>query len=410
MKKTLLMAALVLISAGCYAQKANVKRVKGMLNSETPDYAAARQLIEEAKLNEETKGQAETWFVSGQLGFAKNDAMNMDQALQRPVDDNEKGLNIEQTVEDYLMADQIAMTPTLDKKGREVVDQKTRNNVARRLLEIYEKQDLVKYGIYLNEQHDFEGAYKAFKMHLDMHELPMMQDPKMQAKMPKDSIYDQYMYFTGIFAIQAEKHAEAIAALNAIKDGTYQTIPTNILLYQEYQAAGDTLASLEFLHSAIARFPQETDFMGLLVNYYIQKGDEPEAIRYLQQAIETNPNLVEYRLLLGRLHEDQKNFDEALACFDAVLAMDPNSAAAEAGKGYVFVDKGAKVQDEATYIKDNKAYKQAMDEANALYAQAVPFFERAHQLDAENTEYKSALSKLYYRLKMDAKYEALQAE
>ena len=38
MKKTLFLAALVLMSAGCFAQKANIKKAKNLALQETPDF------------------------------------------------------------------------------------------------------------------------------------------------------------------------------------------------------------------------------------------------------------------------------------------------------------------------------------------------------------------------------------
>ena len=55
MKKSLILAALVLISAGCFAQKNPlVKKAKSLVSSETPDYVAARAAIKEALATEPT--------------------------------------------------------------------------------------------------------------------------------------------------------------------------------------------------------------------------------------------------------------------------------------------------------------------------------------------------------------------
>ena len=61
MKKTLVLAALVLISAGCFAQKANVKKAKNLALQESPDFSGARAAINEALQNEETKCLPSPW-------------------------------------------------------------------------------------------------------------------------------------------------------------------------------------------------------------------------------------------------------------------------------------------------------------------------------------------------------------
>ena len=95
---------------------------------------------------------------------------------------------------------------------------KMRANVSKKMLEYYKNQELVKYGIYLNEKRDYEGAYRAFKLHVDLPNLVMMSDPKLQKEMPRDTTYEQYKYYAAIFAVQSELHAEAIALLNEMKD------------------------------------------------------------------------------------------------------------------------------------------------------------------------------------------------
>ena len=81
------------------------------------------------------------------------------------------GQGLMESYDYWLKADVIAMTPVLDKKGREVVDTKTRANIAKRMLEYYKNQDFIKYGVHINEQRDFEGAYQAFKKHIEMPDL-----------------------------------------------------------------------------------------------------------------------------------------------------------------------------------------------------------------------------------------------
>ena len=216
MKKTLLMAALVLISMGCVAQKSNVNKAKSLILSEDADFDQARELIGAALTNEETKDQANTWFVAGLIGYQQNDQAIKMQYLGQAIDQDKVGQGIMESYDYWIKADEIAMTPVLNKKGVEVVDTKTRNNIAKKMFDYYKNQDFIKYGVYLNEQRNFKGAYNVFMRHLKMRDLPMMQDEKMLLQMPKDTIYEQYEYYAALFAIQAQMHPEAPAPIMAI--------------------------------------------------------------------------------------------------------------------------------------------------------------------------------------------------
>ena len=239
MKKVLFVAAIVLMSTNCFAQKnPAVKNAKRYIMAETPDFSAARTAIEEAIATEPT---AETYYWAGMIGYQELTLENYNQMLGKGVNQALAGQAVVESYDYWLEADRLAMIPTLDKKGREVVDTKTRANISKKMLEYYKNQELVKYGIYLNEQRDFLGAYNAFKKHIAIPELDMMQNEKLQKEMPRDSNYIQYKYYTAIFAVQSELHEEAIALLNELKDGDFEAIAVNQFLYQEYVALKDTV-------------------------------------------------------------------------------------------------------------------------------------------------------------------------
>ncbi len=408
MKKSLFLAALVLISAGCFAQKNPlVKKAKSYMMAETPDFPSARTYIADAI---EQAPTAETYYWAGMIGYQELTQENYNQMMGKGVNQAKAGAAVEESYKYWLKADELAMIPTLDKKGREVVDQKTRNNISKKMLEYYKGQELVKYGIYLNEQKDFEGAYNAFKMHVAIPDLAMMQDPKLQKEMPRDTTYIQYKYYAAIFAVQSELHEDAIALLNELKDGDYEAISVNQFLYQEYLALKDTANFVATLQNAIVRFPQEPWFLQNLINYYIFSGQEQVAVEYLAKAIEREPNVAQYHQIKGNLDESLGNYDAALKDFDEALRCDPTLADAMAGKGRVYYNQAVKLNEAAALINDNKAYKKALEEMNEVFRKSLPFFEEAHKMAPEDRQYMQVLKGLYYRFHMDAEYNAINEQ
>lgn len=402
------MAALVLMSAGSYAQKANVKKARNLALQETPDYAGAREAINAALQNPETKDLADTWYAAAQIGYQEVTKENEKTYLGQTRDELKAGRAAVESYDYFLVAADLAGRKVLDKKGREVLaDKKTYALVQKKLLEYYKNQDLVKYGIYLNDQRDFATAYSVFKRHLDIVSLPFMQDEKLH-QMPKDSTFNQYTYYTAIFAVQAEMHAEAIAVLESMKDGDYEAITVNQFLYQEYVNVKDTASFLRVLTDASARFPQEPWFLQNLINHYIYSGQEKEAIAYLEQAIAREPNVAQYHLIKGNLNENQKNYEAALQDFDRALAVDPTMADAHAGKGRVFYNQAVAINEEAAYL-EGKAYQEAEKKMQDLFRQSIPHFEQAHKLNPEDRNYMITLRGLYYRFNMTAEYDAINA-
>jgi tetratricopeptide (TPR) repeat protein len=228
--------------------------------------------------------------------------------------------------------------------------------------------------------------------------------------MPRDTTYEQYKYYAAIFAVQSERHEDAIALLEQLKDGDYEAISVNQFLYQEYVSVKDTAKFVETLQNAIARFPGEPWFLQNLINFYIYSGQEKTAVEYLAKAIEREPNVAQYHHIKGNLDENLGNYEDALKDFDNALALDPTLADAMAGKGRVYYNQAVKLNEEAAMISDNKAYKKALEEMNEVFRKSLPFFERAHEMDPQDRTYMQILKGLYYRFHMDAQYEKIAEE
>lgn len=406
MKKIIFMMVVVLMATGCFAQKGNVSKARSKaMNTEAPDFDGARELIKLALEDETTKDLAETWYVAGLIGYKENEYLNT-QALFGTIDEGKKGEAVLESIDYWKKADELAQIPNA--KGK--IDAKTHKNIQQKILDYYEQQDLIKYGIWLNEKKEYDRAYEAFKAHLTIQELPFMQEEKLLAKMPKDTIYDQYRFYEGLFATQAGMHPEAIAVFESMKDGQYEAISVNQFLYQEYLELKDTVNYVRVLQDAIERFPAEPWFLQNLINHYIFSGQEQAAIDYLEKAIEREPNVAQYHHIKGNLDENAGNYEAALADYDAALALDPNLADAMAGKGRVYYNQAVKLNEKATYIQDNKEYQKALREMDEMYAKSLPFFEDAHKAAPDNRDYMIVLKGLYYRLKMDDKYNQINEE
>jgi len=402
MKKSLFLAALVLMSTVCFAQKnPATKKAKNYMNAETPDFNAARTSIREAL---ETEPTAETYFWAGMIGYKEVNAQNVSLMMGQGFDYAKAGEAAIESYEYWLKADELAQVPVLNKKGVEVpTDPKMRGKISKMMLEYYKGDEftkvgvLVKYGSYLNDQRDFARAYKAFRLHVDIPDLPMMQDPKLQKEMVRDTTYYQYKSYAAQFAIRAELHEEAIELLEQLKDGETDAVLLNQYLYSEYAAMKDTAKVIATLQHAIIRFPKEEFFVQNYVSYAVQAGSEEKAIEFFTKQIEGAPNDPLYYNKRGLMYEMLDRYEEATLDYDKALEFDPNSVDAYAGKGRVLYNRAVKLNEDAAMIADNKEYKKALDEMNAVFRQSLPFFEKAHELDPSRETIMQILKGLYYR-------------
>lgn len=414
MRKSLILAALVLISAGCFAQKNPlVKKAKSLMNAETPDFNAARGQIAEALEQEPT---AENYYWAGMIGYKEAEQQNNNLYMGLAKDIPTVGAAMEESIEYFVKADELAQVPVLNKKGVEVpTDPKMRGKVSKMILAYYKSDDLIRYGAQLSDSKDYEGAFKAFKTHLSIPKLELMQDPKIQKEIVLDTTYYNYMFNAAYFALRAEMHQEAIEMLLQLKAfGQTEPLLVNQFLCQEYITINDSVNYIKALQDGILLFPHEDFFIQNLVSYSVQTNTEADAIAFFTTLIENNPSEPLYYVKRGVLYEMLERFDEAMADFDKVLSFDANNADATAGKGRVYYNKAVKMNEAAASIVDNKEYKKAIDEMNEVFRQSLPYFEKAHELKPDNTNYMQTLKMLYYRFRtepgMQEKYDAIEAK
>ncbi|MBR2168542.1 MAG: tetratricopeptide repeat protein [Paludibacteraceae bacterium] len=411
MRKTLIMAALVLISAGCFAQKnPATKKAKSYMNSENPDFNAARASIAEALEQEPT---AETYYLAGMIGYKQVEQQNNNPYISLAKDVQIVGEAMEESMEYFVKADELAQVLVKNKKNVDVpTDPKMRGKVSKMLLSYYKSNDLLRYGAELAEAKDFEGAYKAFHAHLSIPKLDLMQDPKLQKEMELDTTYYNYMFNSAYYALRAEKHQEAIEVLLQLKAyGQIEPLLVNQFLCQEYVTVNDSANYIKALQEGIMLFPQEDFFIQSYVAFSVQTKKEADAVEFFSKLIENNPNEPLYYVKRGVLYEMLERYDDAMIDFDKVLESDPNNVDAIAGKGRVYYNKAVKMNEAAASIMDNKEYKKAVDEMNEVFRQSLPYFEKAHQLDPTRSSFIQALKEIYFRFRsepgMQAKYDEM---
>jgi hypothetical protein len=64
----------------------------------------------------------------------------------------------------------------------------------------------------------------------------------------------------------------------------------------------------------------------------------------------------------------------------------------------------------AEEILDVNQYNTAIDNANEVYANALPYMEKALELNPDDVYSMQNLKELYYRLRMTEKYDAITAK
>ncbi len=402
MKKVILSLFLIIGVTASFAQKSNVSKAKNSALMETPDFAEARKAIKLALADSTTANDVYTWYVAGLIGNKENESLYNKAILNQKFDADVKGQAIVESYNYFMKAIKLDSVP--DKKGK--IKLKYTKDIKAKIKDYYTtQQNLIAYGAYLFEKKDYESTINAFDIFLAIPKLAIMNN-----EIPLDSTYNMITYYDAIACTNAKKHDKAIKLYEGLKDKNYETLAVYQLLYEEYVTEKDTVNFVKTLKEGFEKFPTEPWFLQNLINYFIYSKQLPEALNYLNTAIEREPGLAQYRYVKGNLDETLEKYDDAKASFEKAIELDPTMADAHAGLGRLLYNKAVKMLDDANNIKDIKLYNAAQKKAEDVFKQSLPYFIKASELSPKELEFKRTLKTLYYRLKMDKEFEAVSKE
>lgn len=406
MKKSLVFALLALLSTGCMAQKSNVRKAENLALADAPDFAGARTAIRAALEDEETKDQAKTWYIAGLIGYQQNQVEYQKLQLNKGGKDYMlRGSAVLESYNYWIHADELAMTPVYDKKGKAKYDTRTRRMIAEKMVEYFERGELINYANELCGKEDYAKAYEAFNAYISLPDLEMMQERNLQARMPKDTTYDAFVLNTGWAAFNAKMYDEAIAVFRGLMDRDVRPVVSAQFIYQSYINRNDSAQANAFLDECIDRFPTEAWFLQNRLNNLVNAGNMDEALVLIDKALANNEQ-VQYLILKASIYDVQGKYEEAIAVYDRALQIAPDNADVWYSYGVVYVEIANQLNDRASYMSA-KEFNLARVEINETLKKALPYFEKAYELNPEDYTYKRQLRSLYYRLGMNDKYEAL---
>lgn len=402
MKKVLFTVALCVVASASFAQKKAVKEAESLAKGTTPDFTEARALIKGALENPETKDNAQTWYVAG---FIEDQQFNQEQAKQmlgqqpnEPVMYEALGSILpyfEKSYElDQLPNEKGKVKPKWTKKIKGIL---SANHVY-----------YINGGAYYFDQKDYKKAYDFFEQYLKISDLEMFKGEPVAVR---DSNFMTVQFYSAVAATQLGDSKTAIAALERAKNTDYRANDVYQYLCYEYEQAKDTVNLEKTLKEGMQKFPDEPYYLLSLINQYIYSNRNNEAIEYLNTAISKDPKNAQLYDVMGRVYETGvKDYAKAEEYFKKALEIDPNYVESISNLGRVYYNQGVNKQGEANMINDAKQYQVELEKAKEFFRQALPYFEKAHEMKPDEREYMIALRGIYYNLNMGDKFEAIEAE
>jgi len=384
MKKYFLLIAAISISFGAMSQKGKVTSALSYIDQGALD--KAKEAIDQALVHEKSKDWFNTYFAKAKLCQAVFESENpkfkdyCPNPLQEAYTSYEKAL-------------------AMDEKGslkKKVIANMVYNSLA---------ADLFTEGSGRFETEDYAGALKSFETQIEITE----SDKYVGA-------IDTGMYYNaGLAAINSNKYNEAIKFFEKCAEMKYQGITPYYQIYVSYLGLGDTLKAESVLTGLTKIFPDDKTITLQLIDLYIKSNKQDEALKYIEMAKVDDPSNFSIFYAAGIIYLNQGKYDEAIAELIKSVEIKPDAFDTQYGLGAAYINKAADMFLKANDIMDVKKYSDAIDEANAVYAKALPHMEKAYELNSEDIDTMRSLQELYYRLRqkdpaLSPKYDAIKAK
>lgn len=400
MRKVLFSVVLLMASSLTFAQVKNVKEAKSLAEGSNPDFKKAESLINEAMVNSETKDEANTWNVAGQIQKKINEAESTKAYMQQPFDTAVAYNSIYKMFDYFLKCDEIEQIP--NEKGK--VKFKFRKGNAETMLA--ERPNLINGGImYFNEDNDKE-AYKFFSMYVDAAKSPMLEKENL---LNTDTLLTQIAYYAALAAIKGENYQDALKytplAAQDKEVGKYG-LEFQATAYKELKDTANWVATLK---EGAQKYPDYAYFFGHLVDYYANTGKLQEAMGFADEMLAKDPKSPFSLYVKGYLYQSMKDYDKAIEYYKKTVEADPTYAEAYSNLGLIYCQEGLDYADQVTTDINDPKFASEQDKIRKFYEDALPYYEKARALKPDQKNlWLNGLYTIYYKLNMGKEFEEIE--
>jgi len=381
MKKFLSLLLAISVSYGAFAQMGKVTSAQSYMEQGLLD--KAKEALDVALVNEKSKDNPKTYFTKGKLCqevFKSSDA-KYKALYQHP---------LEEAYDAYQQALKLDTKGSIEKSMK----------ISSTYLQL--GNDFVNQGVKQFEAKDFESALNSFENDIKLTQSPIYVGAA-----------DTGVYFNaGLAAYNAKLWERGIPHFQKCVDMGYEKTTPWFLIYNSYMNMKDAVSAEALLKKMFEKYPDDKDVIMQLVDYYINQNKPDDAHSYIDKAKEKNPNDHSLWWAEGVIYMRQDKYDEAITSLGKSIDLKSDQYDTQFNMGVCYYNKALEMFQKANEIMDVNKYNAAVAEANNVFIKAIPYFEKASTLKADDMDSMKNLKELYFRLRnvnpeYEAKYNAI---
>ncbi|MDT8401677.1 MAG: tetratricopeptide repeat protein [Bacteroidales bacterium] len=381
----LTITAMAVIISGCSALEAVAQRgkVSSALNFvESGNLQKAQEAVEGAMEHEKTKDWPKTYYAMGRVAQAM-----WEKGYQ---DEDEKLMN---TYDDQLVYayDSYLKSMKLDDKNS------MEKMVIIQLPSL--ANDFLSWAAMEFDRENYDKSTLAFEKLLDIQ----------GSDIYMGTVDTVVVFNTALAAYNAKDYEKAHKYLDQTIDLKYGETTPYLLKYQAYLEQGDLENAETALSDAFEAYPGDEQILLTMIQFFIDNDKRQEALDYLNLALEKAPGNYNLHYAKGVMHMQSEDYDKALESMLKSIELEEEYFNSQYNAGVCYYNKGANMLQAANEIMDPAEYNKAFEEAKEVFAKAIPYMEKARDLNPEDMDTLTSLKELYYRLQMTEKYDEVVA-
>lgn len=372
-KLNLLLIFLVAATMVTFAQKPKIEKAKVLLDKD--EIAEAKSIIDAAIDYEKTKDKVKTWYYRGLIYEAIT--QSEDPAVQ-----NLSSNAFEEAVEAF-------------KKVKEMEGENGTYYIfaEQQMNSLYSSAFNTAAEAYQNEE--YEKAIEYFD--------------KVKTIYPDDTT--SWMY-AGYAANQLDNIDLALENFEHLAENKMADVNVHRNIIYTYRAVKkDTAKAIAAAERARKQFPEDPDLKQDEITLLIIANEVDAAKEKIQAAIDKNPDDHVLYYEMGYLYDASDDLDKAIEWYKKAIEKNPEYFDALYNIGVDYYNKGADILHQAqemdleTYKKEGKKVE---EQANEVFRQALPYFERAHEVRPDDIGTLETLQTLYSLMKNYEKVNEVQ--
>lgn len=217
------------------------------------------------------------------------------------------------------------------------------------------------------------------------------------------------------FVLGAKYLNEALEKNYADEEGNIYYYLFHCYYGQKDADAANVMKAKDVLLKGLEKFPKNSRILEGLMQLYTTEegvGDPADLVSMIDNALAEQPENVDLWFGRGRIFYALKNADESIASFQKVVELQPDLYEGNYFLGVFYTIKAEELLSElnSKQYSSQAAYEEDLKAVNAIYKEAIPWFEKAHELNPTDPNSLEFLKSICFRLRdddpeMNSKYE-----